>query len=150
MDTVATNAALALAAHLGCEADELTEERNDHYGLTVYSYGRAEYAVGNNDEADAAAASNIADAVWAFNAEFILSECELPGELADAIRSYQEDKCESANDALTALIDKTCGMVAFTEAAVRADGRGHFLSSYDGEENEETVYGETIYIYRIN
>lgn len=34
--------------------------------------------------------------------------------------------------------------------AIRADGRGHFMSSYDGEENEEIVEGETFYIYRIN
>ncbi len=32
----------------------------------------------------------------------------------------------------------------------RMDGRGHSLSSYDGNENEETVNGETFYIYRIN
>ncbi len=32
----------------------------------------------------------------------------------------------------------------------RYDGRGHSLASYDGNENEETVEGETFYIYRIN
>lgn len=32
----------------------------------------------------------------------------------------------------------------------RYDGRGHCLASYDGHENEETVQGETFYIYRIN
>ena len=30
------------------------------------------------------------------------------------------------------------------------DGRGHSLASYDGEEFEETIEGETFYIYRIN
>jgi len=32
----------------------------------------------------------------------------------------------------------------------RYDGRGHSLASYDGEEFEETIEGETFYIYRIN
>lgn len=32
----------------------------------------------------------------------------------------------------------------------RMDGRGHSLSSYDGNENEETVNGQTFYIYRQN
>ena len=30
----------------------------------------------------------------------------------------------------------------------RFDGRGHCLAHYDGDENEETVDGETFYIYR--
>ena len=32
----------------------------------------------------------------------------------------------------------------------RYDGRGHFLSHYDGDECEETVNGTTYYIYRQN
>lgn len=32
----------------------------------------------------------------------------------------------------------------------RMDGRGHSLSPYDGNESEETVEGETFYIYRTN
>lgn len=32
----------------------------------------------------------------------------------------------------------------------RFDGRGHFLASYDGAEEEEQVNGEWYYIYRVN
>jgi hypothetical protein len=32
----------------------------------------------------------------------------------------------------------------------KMDGRGHSLSRYDGHEHEETVNGETFYIYRQN
>ena len=32
----------------------------------------------------------------------------------------------------------------------RHDGRGHSLSSYDGEDNEVKVDGEYLYIYRTN
>ena len=37
-------------------------------------------------------------------------------------------------------------MDEFIEDAISSDGRGHFLSPYDGEENEEGDY----FIYRIN
>ena len=36
------------------------------------------------------------------------------------------------------------------EDIIGADGRGHFLSSYDGNENEITIDDETFYIYRLN
>jgi len=38
----------------------------------------------------------------------------------------------------------------FVEQAVRIDGRGHFLSPYDGNEHEVTVNDTTYYIYRVN
>lgn len=41
-------------------------------------------------------------------------------------------------------------MDGFIQAAISADGRGHFMSSYDGEENEVTVNDQTFYIYRLN
>lgn len=140
----------ALASFLSVDPSDLTIANYDQYGMTVFNYGREEYAVATDDEAEGAVKDAICDSIWAFNASFILSECELPGELEDAIKSFQEDKCEGANDALMALIDKTCGIEAFCNAAVSADGRGHFLSQYDGEENEEEAGGQDFYIYRLN
>lgn len=139
---------VALAKYLDCEPSELTECRHDLYGLTVFELGNQEYAIGTDEEADAAAEADIRDSLWAFNASFILSECGLPGELEEAIQAFQESKCESANEAILALVEKCCegGVGAFAEAAVSADGRGHFLSSYDGEENEEGDF----FIYRVN
>ena len=32
----------------------------------------------------------------------------------------------------------------------KMDGRGHSLATYDGNEYEETIQGETFYIYRLN
>jgi hypothetical protein len=39
---------------------------------------------------------------------------------------------------------------SFKDDCIHSDGRGHILSGYDGEENEQTVDGETFYIYRVN
>lgn len=136
---------LALAKYLDCDPSELSEERYDHYGLPVYSLGSKEYAIGTDEEADAAARAYVESSLWAFNADFILSECELPLELEDGIRAMQEKKCEDCNDAMLALVEKTCGLESFVQSAISADGRGHFLAQYDGNECEAGEF----YAYRI-
>lgn len=136
----------ALASFLGCEIEELNQTKWGHYGLDSFELGSKEYAIGTDSEADSACAEYITDSAWAFGAEFIVSECGLPYQLAEPIQAWQEKECESANDGIVSLIEKTCGMDSFLESAISADGRGHFLSSYDGEENQEGEF----FIYRVN
>jgi hypothetical protein len=62
--------------------------------------------------------------------------------LEEHIKEIQE-KYEDGNQELLRLIDD---IDDFVDDAVSSDGRGHFLSSYDGNENEEGKY----YIYRTN
>ena len=135
----------ALCAFLDCQPDELTREKSDHYGLAVFSYGSEEYAIGTDGEADQACAEHVRDSAWAFSASFVLSECGLPSELEEAIQALQSGKCESA---IVALIEKTCGMDEFVKAAISADGRRHFLSGYDGKENDSE--DGAFVIYRTN
>lgn len=139
----------ALCSHLNCEPSELSLERNEHYGLTVFSQGNAEYAIGTDAEADKAARESIGQTVWAFNASFILSECNLPSELEDGLRAWQEKECEGCNDDLLRMVNRLAGDSFFTDA-IAEDGRGHFMSSYDGEEKEEKIGDTYLYIYRIN
>lgn len=141
-------AVIALCEHLDCEPSDLSLERHEHYGLSVFSLGNAEYAIGTDEQADDACEQYIRDSVWAFNASFILSECGLPHQLEEAIGAFQEKECEDANDALLALVEKCCkgGIAGFTCSAVSADGRGHFLSPYDGCETKIN----SLFIYRIN
>lgn len=101
----------------------------DFYGLTIVSVDGREYAVGSNSEADDAAKECIRSSVWAFNPGFLSNHTNLD---ADIIKIIQEAKCEDANEPLMQLIDNFNEFVA---DAIGADGRGHFLSSYDGEEN---------------
>ena len=100
------------------------------------------YSVYTDNEADEAVKEYIKESVWAFNAEFI---CGYGSPLVPMVKAYQEKECEGANDAILELITD---LDDFVQRAISADGRGHFLSSYDGEENEETVNSETYYIYR--
>lgn len=137
---------LALCEFLGCEPSEITEESYNHYGLSRFSYGSKEYAIGVDEDCDEATKRHIEQSIWAFNACFILSQCGLPMELEDYIRSFQEKECENANDSLLALVNKCGDIDKFTKRAIGLDSRGHFLSPYDGDENEQDGF----YIYRIN
>jgi len=103
-----------------------------------------DYLVCCDEEADEKAAEYIKDSAWAFNAEFIVDHSKLPYEAIEMVQAFQQ-KCENANETILALIDD---FDDFASDAISADGRGHFLSFYDGKENEETVNGETYYIYR--
>ncbi len=136
----------ALCAHLDCHPEDIALTPWEHYGLANYAGCGGEYAIGTDAEADSAVTEHIKDSVWVFNTPFILEQCNLPSELAKPIGEWQASECESANDALLALVEKCTTLESFTEAAVSADGRGHFLSGYDGEENEEGEF----FIYRTN
>lgn len=133
----------ALAKFLDADVDDLSESRHDE---SSFDHGREEYLVLTDGEADERAADYVRESIWAFRASFILSVCGLDGSGEEGLRTMQEKSCEGANDFLLSLVERTCGLEEFVRQAVQADGRGHFLSSYDGEENEEGDY----FIYRVN
>lgn len=132
----------------------LQEMLADELEIDVEDAGRlmedGDYLVLTDEEADEKCAEYIKDSLWAFNANFILGECGLDLSGTDSLRSMQEKACEGANDFFLSLVEKTCGLDAFVKAAVAADGRGHFLSPYDGEEIEHTDGEQRVYIYRVN
>ncbi len=67
-------------------------------------------------------------------------------DLESYIKSLQE-KCESGNEDIKSLIGD---LDEFKEDSISADGRGHFITSYDGIEHGTDVNGETLYIYRTD
>jgi len=134
----------ALAIHLGINQEEITEQTYTHYGLPIFCIGSKEYAVGDDEQAGEALYEYIEQSVWAFNPSFIASECNLPH--SEGMIKCAQEKCESANDGILAMIKGTCGLKSFVDSAESADGRGHFLSPYDSEENEVDGF----FIYRLN
>ena len=128
----------ALADFLGKSVETL-RDNGDNYFQVVDGY---EYLVLTDGEADEKAQEYIEDSLWAFNAEFILETCGLDSgsNVIESLRKMQEDSCEDCNDFIRALIDGTCGIDAFVEEAILADGRGHFLITYDGKEGEQDGY----------
>jgi len=107
-----------------------------------------DYLVLEDDEADEKATEYIKDSLWAFTPSFLSERTGLDEEVFKAIQD--NGKCESNNDTILNLVEKLDNLDDFVQAAISADGRGHFMSSYDGNENEETVNGTTFYIYRQN
>lgn len=122
----------AIACHFEVSVEDVAVAGYDHYDLTVYNVDGSEYAIGTDDEADFAVANYIKESAWTFNADFLAQQTDLPEEIYRAM----QDKCEGSNDAVSKLIEKTCGWDRFIFEAVKADGRGHFLSGYDGKEIE--------------
>ena len=137
-----------LATFLNVEASEIETSSWDDDVLT---YGNQEYLVLTDDEADEKTAEEIKNSLWAFNADFIIQHCKNYESMdnyeynaaIESLREAQGKQCESLNGLVYALIDN---IDEFVTDAIIADGRGHFLSFYDGRENEENDF----YIYRIN
>lgn len=114
----------ALAQYLEVEVSEV---KKLPYGDNLFKMGDQEYLIVNDAEANKAAREYIFDAYMG----------------ARDIEEYCAMKCEGANDWVKGLIkNKT----EFVNDAISADGRGHFLAQYDGNENQ---FG-TWFIYRIN
>lgn len=142
MNTEIEDASLALAKYLDEPIEDIEEASYACYSAPTFDVGNRQYLVCTDEEADAAVTESIRESVWAFNPSFLSSMTDVPKEAFSSL----VDQCESGNDWVLRLIEKTCGLEAFVDAAVSADGRGHFLSSYDGEENEQSGF----YIYRVN
>lgn len=120
------------------ETTEIEEQDSD------YEYDDR-YRVLTDEEADELAKEYILESVWAFNPSFLSGETGIDEEVFKAIQ--ENGKCESNNDAILSCIDDED---SFVDAAIRADGRGHFISMYDGNEDEQHTDFGTFYIYRVN
>ena len=120
----------ALAKHLDCSIDEAVASMDD-------------YLVYTDDEADEAVYNYIDESVCFFRSDFIAAHAEVDEEVIKKLQELHEN----SNKAIKSLIKD---FDHFVSDAVCSDGRGHFLSSYDGEENEQTINGNDYYIYRSN
>lgn len=140
--------ARALADFLEVGLEEITE--GNYYDDSL-AYGNAEYLVLTEEQADARAKEEIMESLWAFNADFVIQHCKNYDDMdcdefnsaVESLRHAQAECCENANGLVYALIDD---IDEFVEDAINADGRGHFISRYDGEENEQDGF----YIYRVD
>ena len=100
--------------------EDIEVEGHSHYGLTVLSIGSREYAIGTDGEADEA---------WDKALDSYIDECILP-EMPEHLQGYFDEE-KWKRDA-------------------QADGRGHALSYYDGDEYEaEGADGVEYCIFQI-
>jgi hypothetical protein len=141
------------------ETDKLpagfTPGKYDHYGLPLGTRegdpGEWAYAK-DDDTADRAAKADALGSLWAFQTSFLrryVPMLNLDGQRGERTRKafdkMREELCEDANDLVEAMIgDRIDEMLT---DAIRADGRGHFLAGYDGDEHDAPDGG---YFYRVN
>ena len=104
----------------------------DHYGLSIIDIEGEEWVLGNDTEVDKAVKSYIEETLWAFNKSFLSDQTGLPEEVFSTL---QQDG-ESSNDAILSIVEKCGDMDTLVSDAMSSDGRGHFLSPYDGHEKE--------------
>lgn len=100
----------------------------------------------DEDEAINMCRDCVEESLWAFKPDFLASMTGLSKEVFEVLAQ----QCEGANEAVHALVDSSCGLGVFVDAAIAADGRGHFLATYDGEEREFEFAGKYYYLYRVN
>ncbi len=135
---------IILAKHLGVDLDDAQAEIDSE-----------DYLVLTDEEADEAVREAIEESLWAFTPSFLSWHTGVDEEVFVALAG----RCEANNDSYKGMIKD---FDAFVEQAVGADGRGHFLNPYDGQEHDcnwqtvehkdgkyETVTTE-YYIYRRN
>ena len=108
-----------------------------------------EFLVCDDKHADEVCKEHILESLWAFKASFIADHArhKLTPAAVKAIEKMQEELAEDANEIVRALIRDED---AFIKHAVEADGRGHFLNPYDGEERELSFKRKTLFVYRLN
>lgn len=111
-----------------------------------------EYLVLTEEEAEEKAREEILETLCYFNNSFILKHSIFWDSIPyGAVKEYEEiieTIQEKESSELIKVIIKDIDY--FIEEAIRWDGRGHFINSYDGEEIEQEFEGEYYYIYRIN
>jgi hypothetical protein len=136
----------ALAQHLELTGDEWNEVTVSSYDGTLLEYGQQEYLVLTDEESDNRVVEYIRETIWAFRPGFLARHSVMSFDFYVAIEVFEalQEKCEDSNDTVLALIKDFDALVA---DAVDADKRGHFLSCYDGEEND-AAHG--LFIYRTN
>ena len=112
--------------------------------------GNTEYRFLRSDIADSKTVEYIKDLVWAFNPDFIIQHSKALDYDKASLKIIEaiQAQCENGNEAMLRLIDD---FVDFADDAIAADGRGHFLSAYDGKERDlDAPYENSYFYYRIN
>jgi len=134
----------ALKLFLEVEKEDI---KTIEYDNNTFICGNGEYMVLTDLEATKQAKNYIKESLWAFNKNFIMSNLNsrfnnMDEEIVENIIDIAQEKYEDGNDSIKSIIR----INDFIKDAIMCDGRGHFISSYDGEEQEQGNY----YIYRTN
>lgn len=130
----------ALAKHFQVDIDDIDDNDEDNYDVAG-----VEYLVLTDDEADAKVREYIERDLWCFNSDFLAAHCNIDAKTIQLLQRNYEDSNETIQQSIQ-------DFDHFVDDAIGADGRGHFLNTYDGEEIEidTGLPGERwLYAYRM-
>lgn len=116
------------------------KKRETYMSLPTIFINGNEYAVAvNEEEANAAAGQYIKDSICYFNPSFLAGHSDVPEEVFE----FLADKGFFNNEAYKSMI---YDVDDFVDDAIDADGRGHFLNSYNGKEYKIGEY----FLYQVD
>lgn len=146
----ASNAALEAmhraAARTAAARSFLEDEDAEPETYDSRVYGLAgDWLILTDEEADEEAREAIRRDVWAFVPSFLVAYMP-EGVTEDVLSTIAESKCEDAAPCFLAMIGDR--FEDFASDAISTDGRGRFLSGWDGCEHEFEHDGRTWYAYR--
>lgn len=125
----------------GATIDEFTIVSKD-----VFSVDGNTFQVLDDNEAIASCRNRVACDAWTFHSQFMASVTGLDQTIFDILCP----SCESANDAILAIIKGSCGFDDFFNEVLLSEGRGHFLNHCGGDEFSCTVGDDELFIYQIS
>ena len=145
------NKVKALATFLDTSIDNISENGSE------YEHGNQSYLVLSDDEATMQCREYIQTMLWAFNTSYIMKYIDFSDDddneynrrdVEQSIQEMQKTQCEGCNLIIKKLVANN--LDRFIDDAIEVDGQGHFLASYDSNENIETINSTDYYIYRTN
>lgn len=133
---------IALAEYFDIDPDRISKEYEDgdsllHNCMYVIDNENRFY-LADEKESDKLAKEIILEDIWAFKPDFIREHSRIIKDGGDrameVLKNMQESMCESCSPLVRAMIDD---LDLFVKDAIKADGRGHFISMYDGKEHKQ-------------
>lgn len=119
------------------------------YGNCALEIYDKEVYSGTEEEITEAVKDYIENTLYAFHPSFLSNYGSL-SKLDDyeaALKPIQE-QCESGNETVKALVDWDTNADEIVKDAIKADGIGHYLNSYDGTYETYDILGDTYYVCR--
>lgn len=129
-------------------ADIIDEPREAcfEYKPTGKIYKKRFYVL-TDEEADEVTEQNISETLWTFNDWFLAPYLDINKYI---IRRVQKETSEDCNTLFYKILDCEGKFKDFVDKAVSVDGRGTYITGYDGIEREISHKDKDFFIYRMD
>lgn len=131
-----------------CEAKQLSFSESDDYApadCLAFECDGETHIISTAETARLLAEDDIEQSLWEFNYSFLCQYSEIIANIPEKYwHQMSSELCEDFNPAVLAMIGGE-DLDALVADAIKADGIGHFLNSYDDKADEDTIPGFVIW-----